>query len=254
MIISSADLELEDLESEGVSKRVSALTPTVLESEALVLFPFVSLKMGGGYAYGHEYVISETGAVDVANPDRGLFDAPYEEKLNGRDDYGLLYYTIIGTREFSGYPTFLIILENLGDRKRVHFHRVSPCRYEYGKPTLTTKLVERCYQYMAGNLPASDVDFQQGDLIFVREKEAVFDLNEFELVDQYEGHCFSPPILYRASQIKKDNLLGTIVARGEWELKHQEHSDYKLSAGAWKVYRCKSFERNPAGSFRKFRD
>lgn len=36
-----------------------------------------------------------------------------ELKLNGRDDYGLMFYTLTGTSTATGYPTFLIIFERL---------------------------------------------------------------------------------------------------------------------------------------------
>ncbi len=238
-------------ESEGVSKRRSAMTPTV--SEGLVLLPFVTIREGGGCAYSEEYVISDVGVRDIAKPNGGIFEVPFEEKLNGRDDYGLLYYTLTGSTEFSGYPTFLIILEHLEGGKRVHFHRVSPCRRIGGIDTLTTDLISRCYQYMAGNIPANEIDFQQGDLIFVRAQGNP--LVGATLVDQYEGHTFEPPILYAPGDGGvAGNFLGTLEAKGTWSLTHQEHAPHRNPPGRWKLYRCKSFERNPSGSFRRFVD
>lgn len=247
-IVTTTSDELQ--ETEGVSKRRSAMTPTV--HDGVVLLPFVTIRESGGCAYSEEYVISDVGVRDIATRHGGVFDVPFEEKLNGRDDYGLLYYTLTGTTEFSGYPTFLIILEHLEGRKRVHFHRVSPCRRIGGQDTATPDLIPRCYQYMTGNIPASEIDFQQGDLIFVRDHGKP--LVDPILVDQYEGHAFDPPILHVAGD-GEGNFLGTLEAKERWSLLHQEHAAHRdLPPGRWKLYRCKSFERNPTGSFRRFVD
>jgi hypothetical protein len=50
---------------------------------------------------------------------------------------------------------------------RVHFHRAHPKRKAQGHMRPACELIEANYQYMAGNIPASDIAAQQGDMIYI---------------------------------------------------------------------------------------
>jgi hypothetical protein len=174
-----------------------------------------------------------------------------ELKLNGRDDYGLMYYTLTGTPRNTGYPAFLIIMERRKSGTHVHFHRVHPCRSKDGKPTPACRLVEECYRYMAGNVRAEEIYAQQGDIIFLKTEQTVQIPDDAKAVKEFESHAFKPledkPILLIPNETKSiKNRLGFIYSEGVFMVDHPEHEPIKgIPAGMYEVRRCKSWEANP---------
>lgn len=161
---SSSELEFQEEDATGTVKRRSAFTPVADNDKHTITVPFVAVRVYGAvtqWCYAQQYHVFEEGMTDPISG--GIVVNDLEVKLNGRDDYGLCFYTLIGTDTATGYPTFLTIFERLKDKTRVHFHRVRPCRSKDGIRTAACKLVEACYQFMAGNVPAKDIVAQQGD-------------------------------------------------------------------------------------------
>ncbi len=244
----------------GVAKTRSALTPTVDNENKIVTVPYASLAIGGSYGttycYSHDYHVLTRGfsfkgycvARDV------------EEKLNGRDDYGLMFYTLTGSAQGQGYPTFLIIFERRESKGdvRVHFHRTHPCRSKDGDYNPIHNWTKVCYNWMAGNIRRDRIKAQQGDLAFVEVKtedsgedlegSAVTKLNFGYEVDQYDSHCFEKPVAF-AEYVKKEksNILGYVRLDQAMKLNHTEHDAVTVPAGTFAIHQCRSWEANPKG-------
>lgn len=253
------ELEMDDADEGGTTKRRSAFTPVADNETGIVTVPYVAVSVSGvrtQWCYARHYHLFEEGFTDPESG--GIVVNELEVKLNGRDDYGLCFYTLTGTVTARGYPTFLIIFERLAAGTRVHFHRVRPQRSKNGRKTPACELVEACYQYMAGNVPASDVSAQQGDLIFIKhphdpvEKGAKVKEPQEAVTIEFESHRFSPlgsgaPMkLYESEAKTPKNRLGFLYAPSGLSVSHPEHDDIPgLVEGWWEIRRCRSWEANP---------
>jgi hypothetical protein len=114
LVKSANELEPPTVGSNGVAKTRSALTPIVDNEKAHVVVPYVSMAVGGRatqYCYALDYNVLQTGMSYKGN----VVTDELEVKLNGQDDYGLLFYTLTGTDTARGYPTFLVIFERLDE-------------------------------------------------------------------------------------------------------------------------------------------
>jgi len=252
-------LEMDEDDNEnGTVKRRSALTPVADNENLTVTVPYVALAVSGvrtQWCYSRFYHLFEEGFTDPISG--GIITKDFEPKLNGRDDYGLCYYTLTGTNTARGYPTFLIIFERLDDGPRVHFHRVRPQRSKNGVTTPGSRLIEACYQYMAGNIPAKDITAQQGDLIFLAlnhnplEKKAKAELlMEGQAIDfeshSIQGRSSGSMVLYESKAKTPQNRLGFLNAKTGFKVVHPEHQDViGMAEGWWEIRRCKSWEANP---------
>jgi hypothetical protein len=132
---------------------------------------------------------------------------------------------------------------------------------EDGKHTPACKLIEACYQFMAGNVPASDITAQQGDLIFIQHPNdpvvagakveeplaspvLEFESHRFELASSKNGDGGLKLYVSKAKQ--PDNRLGFLYTPEEFRVKHPEHMNIDaLPAGWYEIRRCKSWEANP---------
>lgn len=254
------EMDTDKQNEDGTIKKRSALTPTVDNEAGVVTVPYASMAIHGRmttYCYSGNYYVAERGLNDPLG--KGVFTKDFEPKLNGRDDYGLMFYTLIGTSRNEGYPSFLVIFERLEKRQkdtglttRVHFHRVRPNRSKGGIPTPTSRLIEECYRYMAGNIRAEEITAQQGDLIFIRADGPGNKVQEPAPVEAFESHAFVPleggtPVMVHRNAAKSvGNRLGYIHSDVPFTVQHPEHEDIeRLDAGWWEVRRCKSWEANP---------
>lgn len=252
------ELEMEAPTEEGTVKRRSALTPIVDNENRTITVPYASLQIYGRqttYCYSDRYFVFEEGLNDPEG--LGVVTKDLEEKLNGRDDYGLMFFTLTGTDRNRGYPTFLIIFERTTQHgTRVHFHRVHPNRSKRGVPTPTSRLIQECYRYMAGNVRAEEIEAQQGDLLFIPSnppvlKDKAEPLAVAKAVADFESHAFlqpegEDPVVLVANQAKSiKNRLGHVHCPHDFTVRHPEHEDVDLKAGWYEVRRCKSFEANP---------
>ena len=248
------ELEMEEVGEGETAKKRSALTPVADNAKRTVTVPYVAMAIHGvqtTYCYSLDYQVFEENTVDRES--KTVVTRDLEIKLNGRDDYGLMYYTLTGSARNTGYPAFLIIFERMKSRRktRVHFHRVHPCRSKDGKPTPACRLVEECYRYMAGNVRAEEIHAQQGDLIFIKTDQKVDVPADAKAVKEFESHAFVPldgkPIKLVPNTNKSvKNRLGFLVSEGVFKVQHPEHENIKaLPAGTYDVRRCKSFEANP---------
>lgn len=247
------DLEMEAASETGTVKKRSALTPLADNEARTVEVPFAAIAIYGRqttYCYSKCYYVLEEGMIDPESKSPVVYEL--EKKLNNRDDYGLMYYTLNGTPRNRGYPTFLIIFERLAKKTRVHFHRVHPNRYKDGRPTPAHKLVEECYRYMAGNVRAEEIYRQQGDLIFMRVEEPKHNTAALKGVADFESHAFvvpkgKEPVLLLPNEAKSiKNRLGHLFAATEFTVDHPEHEPLKKMPSGWyEVRRCKSWEANP---------
>jgi hypothetical protein len=253
----------------GTSKRRSAMTPVANNETGEVTVPYVAMVVHGfqdQYCYSKHYWIFTKGMTDPESG--GIVLNDLEEKLNGRDDYGLMYYDLNGTVTATGYPTFLIIFERKAKGTHVHFHRVRPCRSVNGVKTPAMELVAACYQYMAGNIPAEAVVAQQGDLILLNAKhdptvtnaklgDATLGGSDASKGFVFESHRFvGAEMCFFASDVKEpNNRLGFIFAPQGVYLDHPEHDPTeKLPAGWYEIRRAKTWEANPRGIWRGFAD
>jgi hypothetical protein len=244
-------------------KERSAFTPQVDNDTRTLTIPYVAVAVMGvrtQWCYAKNFYIFEQGFTDPETG--GIVVNDFEPKLNGKDDYGLCYFTLNGTATATGYPTFLIIFERRADKTTfVHFHRVRPCRSANGVKTPACELVERCYQYMAGNIPAEDIANQQGDLIFIKHgndpiaaKAKVHPDPETGAAFEFESHRFVsgnaevPLTMYRSAAKTPKNRLGFMYAPSGLAVRHPEHDDIEhLEEGWYEIRRCKSYENNPVG-------
>ena len=251
---SEFELEMNEIEEGGTTKRRSALTPVPDNDTRVITVPYCAMAISGvrtTYCYSLDYQVFEENTIDresgtpIANE--------LERKLNGRDDYGLMYYTLTGTPRNTGYPAFLIIFERRKQGTHVHFHRVHPCRSKEGHQTPACRLIEECYRYMAGNIRAEEIYAQQGDLIFIKTEQTVEIPDDAKHVKEFESHAFKPMeadkggILLIPNETKSiKNRLGFLYSEGVFMVDHPEHEPIKgIPAGMYEVRRCKSWEANP---------
>ena len=271
------ELERDDADDDtpnGTVKKRSAFTPVADNETGVVEVPYVAVCVTGvrtQWCYSRHFYIFEEGFTDPESGGGVLRDL--EPKLNGRDDYGLCYYTLTGTDTARGYPTFLIIFEKRQGHTEpnrngdsfpktdlfVHFHRVRPCRSKDGVKTPACNLIEACYQYMAGNIPAADITAQQGDIIFIKmghdplaAKAKVADDPQTSPTLVFESHALqslNPDValtLHRSTAKTPQNRLGFVWAPSGLRVGHPEHDDIEhLSEGWYEIRRCKSWEANP---------
>ena len=248
------ELEMNEAEEGGTTKRRSALTPVPDNETRVLTVPYCAMAISGvrtTYCYSLDYQVFEESTVDRESGTPIVNEL--ERKLNGRDDYGLMYYTLTGTITNTGYPAFLIIFERRKQGTHVHFHRVHPCRSKDGHKTPACRLVEECYRYMAGNIRAEEIYAQQGDLIFLKTEQTVEIPEGAKHVKEFESHAFKPMeegkggILLIPNETKSiKNRLGFIYSEGIFMVDHPEHEPIKgIPAGMYEVRRCKSWEANP---------
>lgn len=254
---SESELSMTDTNDNGTVKERSALTPQANLETRVVTVPYAALRIygfGTSYCYSDRFVLFEEGMNDpgdFTSSTGGVVEHDLAEKLNGRDDYGLMYYTLTGTARNQGYPTFLIIFERTNRHgTRVHFHRVHPNRSKNGNPTPSCRLIEECYRFMAGNVRAENIDAQQGDLIFTKKESFGQKVSDPRPVASFESHAFIPVTgvvtLRESTKKTKGNLLGWIESAAAFMVDHPEHEPLEeMSAGIWEIRRCKSFEANP---------
>ncbi|MHA2279586.1 MAG: hypothetical protein ACXAC5_01660 [Promethearchaeota archaeon] len=232
-------------EEEGVARKRSALTPIVDNRNSVVVVPYASLAMPGRqttYCYSHTYNVIHKGLGFNGN----VAIQDLEEKLNGRDDYGLMFYTLTGSAQGRGYPTFLIIFERLASGTRVHFHRAHPSRSKDGDYNPIHNWIKVCYNWMAGNTPRNLIRYQQGDLIFVEDQKE----REYtgEPVDAYDQHVFEATVDFAPYSAKgKENILGYVRLNRDTVLNHSEHESVPMVAGRYVIRQCRSWEANPKG-------
>lgn len=261
LVNSEAQLEMQERDENGTVKTRSALTPIADNEKNTITVPYAGLKMYGAqttYCYSKHYFVFEKDTIDEVSG--SVVVNELEKKLNGRDDYGLMYYTLDGSIEAQGYPTFLIIFERRqhtpdGNREPytfVHFHRVHPSRKKNGHLVPACRLVEECYRYMAGNVRAEEIFAQQGDLIFIKaEKPSDLKDEESKSVAEFESHRFAtgtnPPVKLWPNESKSiKNRLGFINSDHDFVLEHPEHEHVPFTAGYYEIRRCKSWEANPS--------
>jgi len=245
LVTSSNELEPPKEGSNGVAKTRSALTPIVDNEKNIITVPYVSMQIGGyqtTYCYGLDYVILDKGYSFQGN----VVTKSVEKELNGRDDYGLMFYTLTGSSEGRGYPTFLIIFERLENSTRVHFHRTHPMRSKSGDYNPIHSWTQGCYKWMIGNVNFERIKAQQGDLAFVEIDK--FPEGEVTEVNSYDSHCFSTPVKFTPYTKKdKQNVLGYVNLESDTELKHTEHRNRVIPAGTYEIRQCRSWEANPVG-------
>lgn len=251
-LVNSADeLEPPKEGENGIAKTRSALTPIVDNEKNEVVVPYVSMRIGGyqtTYCYGLTYSVLKRGFSYMGN----TVTKDVEKQLNGRDDYGLMFYTLTGSSQGRGYPTFLIIFEDLTKpyesprNIKVHFHRTHPMRSKGGDYNPIHNWTQGCYKWMIGNVNFERIKAQQGDLAFVEIDK--FPEGEAEKVNGYDSHMFETPVDY-LPYIKKDkqNVLGYIKLDNPTTLNHTEHMTRKLPAGVYEIRQCRSWEANPKG-------
>jgi hypothetical protein len=246
IVHSANELEPPKPGENGVAKTRSALTPTVDNEKNHVVVPYVSMSVGGyktQFCYALDYNLFHRGMSYKGN----VVVNEIEEKLNGRDDYGLMWYTLTGTDTARGYPTFLIIFERLDDSTRVHFHRTHPMRSKNGEYNPIHQWIKGCYRWMVGNVPFERITVQQGDLAFV---DAVIDddFSSAQEVNSFDNHCFERPVKY-LPYTKRDgqNILGYFKLDSNTTLKHNEHADRFIPAGEYELRQCRSWEATPTG-------
>ena len=245
-LVNSADeLEPPKAGESGTVKTRSALTPIVDNGKFEVTVPYVSMRIGGyqtTYCYGLNYSVLKRGFSYGGN----TVTKEVEEKLNGRDDYGLMFYTLTGSHQGRGYPTFLIIFERLLKTTRVHFHRVHPMRSKGGDYNPVHNWTTGGYKWMIGNVNFERIKVQQGDLAFVEIDN--FPEGESEKVNGYDNHMFETPVDYLPySKKETQNILGYIKVEKKNVLKHTEHMSRTILPGVYEIRQCRSWEANPKG-------
>ena len=245
LVNSSNELEPPKEGANGVAKTRSALTPIVDNEKNTVVIPYVSMKISGyntQYCYGLDFNVLERGFSYMGN----VITHDLEKQLNGRDDYGLMFYTLTGSSTAQGYPTFLIIFEKLEDRTKVHFHRTHPMRSKSGDYNPVHSWTVGCYKWAVGNVNFERIKAQQGDLAFVSIDK--FPDGEITKVDSYDSHCFSSPVNF-TPYTKKDNrnILGFVQLENDTNLNHLEHKNRTIPKGIYEIRQFKSWEANPKG-------
>ena len=169
-----------------------------------------------------------------------------EKELNGRDDYGLMFYTLTGSTQGTGYPTFLIIFEKLKSKIKVHFHRTHPLRSKQGDYNPVHGWIKGCYKWMVGNVAHERNMAQQGDLVFVKTVDPL--KGETVMVNSFDSHKFSEPVKFKEyTKNSKQNILGYISIDKNITLNHPEHMNRIIPAGDYEIRQCRSWEANPKG-------
>jgi hypothetical protein len=251
LINNSADLEKSEADADGITRTRSAMTPTVDNEAGIVTVPYIAVCMRGyrssTWCYSHNYTALTRGLSINGN----TVMSDLEEKLNGKDDYGLMFYTLVGTERGTGYPTFLIIFERLKTGTRVHFHRVHPSRSKDGDYNPVHAWTKNCYNWMAGNVRRDRIATSQGDLMFLTvDDEKAKKLTLDGSVNNYDSHTFEVAVAHQPSTSKKEkNLLGYVKLAAPTKLKHPEHEDRLLDTGVYEIRQARSFEANPSGSW-----
>ena len=245
LVSSSNELEPPKEGDNGVAKSRSALTPIVDNEKCEIVVPYVSMQVSGyqtTYCYGLDFQVLQRGFSFKGN----AVTQSLEKALNGRDDYGLMFYTLTGSAQACGYPTFLIIFEHLDDKTKVHFHRTHPFRSKNGDYNPVHSWITGCYKWMIGNVNFDRIKAQQGDLAFVSIDE--FPEGEVTEVNSYDSHCFASPVKF-TPYVKKDkqNVLGYVKLDEDTTLRHAEHRHRTIPAGAYEIRQCRSWEANPKG-------
>ncbi len=246
IVESAEELEPPSSEQGRVTKKRSALTPIVDNENCTVVVPYACLKVYGRqttYTYSLNYSVIRRGL----SIEGSVAMTDVEKKLNGRDDYGLMFYTLTGSVVGRGYPTFLIIFERLDNNKtRVHFHRTHPLRSKDGDNNPIHNWIKTCYNWMVGNVNLTNVVVQQGDLVFVSTDS--IPSAESAFVDSYDQHVFARPVAFTPC-VKKDaqNILGYFELLEDVELRHTEHRTRTVPAGKYELRQCRSWEANPKG-------
>jgi len=259
-VSSQWELEMDEPSEDGTTKKRSAFTPVADNETHTITVPYVAVAVSGvrtQWCYSRFYHVFEEDMIDPES--KSVVVRDLEPRLNGRDDYGLMYFTLTGTMTARGYPTFLIIFERLKAETRVHFHRVHPSRKRgenHGK-TQACHMVEECYRYMAGNVRAEEIEAQQGDLLFIRRPagegpvQTGAKIADPVNVRSFESHEFIPHegpalVLYANKAKAEKNRLGFLFAEKPFKVVHPEHENIEhLDAGFWEVRRCRSWEANP---------
>lgn len=245
IVDSATELDPPRVEGETAKKR-SALTPIVDNENCTVIVPYACLRLSGAnttYTYSLNYSLIRRGLSFEGN----VCSHDLEKELNGRDDYGLMFYTLTGSPTGRGYPTFLIIFERLdGAETRVHFHRTHPLRSKHDDKNPINNWIKTCYNWMAGNVNFSRIAVQQGDLVFVSIDE--MPEGEKTQVNSYDGHSFKEPVVFTPYAKKaSDNILGYFEIEKDTELTHAEHRTRIMPAGIYELRQCRSWEANPKG-------
>ena len=258
------ELEMDETNENGTAKRRSAFTPIADNENGTVEVPYVAVSVGGArtqWCYSRHYHLAEEGRLDPEG--EGIWTSDLAEKLNGRDDYGMMYYTLTGTSSARGYPTFLIIFERLtslngsnAGTTRVHFHRCHPCRIKDGVKVPSHRHIQALYQYMAGNIPASDIAGQQGDMIYIKCEGNPIE-NGAKVADPivsneitFESHRMIATegtiSLFNSEAKEPKNRLAFLYAEHGFRVEHPEHENLvDLLPGYYEIRRCKSWEANP---------
>lgn len=246
LVVSANELEPPSESDGGTVKKRSALTPTADNESCVVTVPYVSMAVAGQqttYCYGHSYCLLERGLSYKGN----TVMKDLEERLNGRDDYGLMFYTLTGTAAGRGYPTFLIIFERLEGGTRVHFHRTHPMRSKDGEYNPVHNWTVGCYNWMVGNVSMDRVQAQQGDLVFVSAAGELPD-GDYSEVNSFDSHRFERPVSFTPyAKKERSNVLGYFRIDEPVRLTHAEHMTRLIPAGNYELRQCRSWEANPKG-------
>jgi hypothetical protein len=246
LVNSESELEPPKDDENGIVRKRSALTPIVDNNNKTVIVPYASLAIAGRqttYCYSLDYQILKKGFSFKGN----VVMNDVESKLNGRDDYGLMFYTLTGSESGRGYPTFLIIFERRESGTYVHFHRTHPSRSKDGDYNPVHNWTRVCYNWMIGNVAKENIIAQQGDLAFVKmENDGQKDFSEF--VKAYDNHIFENIVAFSPYLSKtKSNILGYVKVDEPNVLQHHEHEWVQIPTGVYTVYQCRSWECNPKG-------
>ncbi len=249
LVDSSTELEPPTSDDNGIRRSRSALTPIVDNENNTVTVPYASLAIGGGYGttYCYSLTYSLLSRGFSFNGNTCINDV--EEKLNGRDDYGLMFYTLTGSAQGRGYPTFLIIFERRLDKTHVHFHRTHPSRSKDGDYNPIHNWIRVCYNWMIGNVHKDTIKYQQGDLAFVSiDPDKIENINFSRQVEKYDNHTFSQMVDFADYEKKeKTNILGYVRLHSDTILQHHEHEHVPMKEGSYEVRICRSWEANPKG-------
>lgn len=251
LVNSASELDPPKEGDDGVARQRSALTPIVDNDKHHVEVPYASLAISGGfgttYCYSHDYHVLTKGF----SFNGYAVTSEVEKCLNGRDDYGLMFYTLTGSPQGRGYPSFLIIFERRKTKGdvRVHFHRSHPFRSKSGDYNPIHNWIKGCYNWVAGNIRRDDIKAQQGDLFFVRASDSVVGNLEFKhKVNQYDNHKFEEAVPFAEyTKAAKSNILGYVQLEKDTWLRHNEHDDVLIPLGTYAIHQCRSWEANPKG-------
>ena len=249
LVTSERELDAPEDDGSGIRRERSALTPHVDNEKRHVVVPYASLRIAGQkiqWCYSHDYHVLTRGFSFNGN----VVSQDLETKLNGKDDYGLMFYTLTGSETAQGYPTFLIIFEKRVAGVHVHFHRTHPSRSKDGDYNPIHDWIKVCYNWMAGNVLRSTLKYQQGDLLFIpKTSDEVVKIEGFAEGQIYDNHWFEEPVQIAPSTIKSksSNILGWVKLEKTTRLLHKEHDPVTLDAGAYEIRQCRSWEANPRG-------